>query len=114
MIKTINYITKHCDSYNQPYKTNERITPSEGVSFNIKVPIHNKKLTHKDKLFYDLLNWYENYKPSESKEYVKFQLQNTFFKIKNNKVILIKWFRNIQKLKPYHFENWNINKFILN
>jgi hypothetical protein len=91
-------------------KTDRKITPSEGVTFKLK--IHPK--TDKDKFFTDLINWFDGYKLKEDQEKITFKLQGATFNIRNSKSNLIRWFRRLQKLSNDHFNNWNINKFITN
>jgi hypothetical protein len=107
MYKEHTYHTRH--GYD-PLKTDQKLTPSEGVTFKLK--IYPK--TDKDKFFTDLINWFDSYKPKEDQEKITFKLQGTTFNMNNNKSNLIIWFRRLQKLTNNHFNNWNINKFIIN
>lgn len=108
MIKEHFYYTRFPDAF----KSDERLTPSQGVNFKIKTPAPGSTLSTKDKFFYDALAWFDTYKPDEAKEFIRFKLQGTRFNIRNQKHIIIKWFRNLQKLKSSHFDNWTFKKFL--
>ena len=106
MTKEYAYFTKFGEGHFE--KTNKKITPSEGVTFKI----NHKPRNDKEKFFFDLIQWLDSYKPNEKKERIQFKLQGATFNIINKRVILAKWFRNLQKLSLEHFAGWNINKFI--
>ena len=95
---------------NAPALMNRKITASEGVV----IKVNNEPKNNKEKLFYDLIKWFDNYNPDKNVDRIKFKLQGTVFNVVNEKKIIVKWFRNLQKLSLKHFDNWNINKFIIN
>ena len=109
MIKEHFYYTR----FPEAHKSDERLSPSQGVNFKIKTPAPGSTLNEKDKFFFDALAWFDSYEPDESIEFIKFKLQGTRFNIRNRKDVIIRWFRNLQKLKQSHFKNYSFNKFLV-
>lgn len=108
MIKEHFYNTMCVDTF----KDNERLSPSQGVNFKIKTPEPGSTLNEKDKFFFDALAWFDSYEPDRSVMFIKFKLQGTRFNIRNQKDVIIRWFRRLQKLKQSHFKNYSFAKFL--
>lgn len=107
MIQEYSYFTKYGES--NFLKTDQKVTPSEGVTFKI----NHKPKNDKDQLFLDLIKWLDAYVPNPKKDRIKFKLQGATFNMINKKVVLAPWFRRLQKLSLEHFTGWNIKKFIV-
>ena len=107
MIQEHSYYTKYGEVHF--IKTNNKVTPSEGVTFKIPMKARNDK----DQLFLDLIKWLDAYVPDPNQERITFKLQGASFNMINRRVILAPWFRRLQKLSLEHFTGWNIKKFIV-
>ncbi len=107
MIQEYNYFTKYGES--NFLKTDQKVTPSEGVTFKI----NHKPKNDKDQLFLDLIKWLDAYVPDPNQERITFKLQGASFNMINRRVVLAPWFRRLQKLSLEHFTGWNIKKFIV-
>jgi len=68
--------------------------------------------TNKAKFFNEAFNWLVEYKPNEKIEFIKFQLQGSKYKLKNNRANLLGFIKRLKGLNKSHFDNWSFNKFL--